>query len=125
MNTVAIPVLEKAKPLDNHLELLEAIPESAILVDSSGLIVATNAQLEKLFGYTRKELQGSHIELLIPEPLHAQHIKKRDQFIKSPRNQIMGDGKYIVVLISALFSRMCWKIFRTKIVSRSVLMSGI
>ena len=95
MDTVAIPVLEKARLFDSHLELLEAIPESAIIVDSSGLIVGSNQQLQKLFGYTRKELQGRHVESLIPERHHTKHISKRKQYSKTPSTQIMGGDKNI------------------------------
>lgn len=95
MSTVVSSAFETAKLFNSHHELLMAIPESALVVDSSGLIVDSNIQLEKLFGYTQKELQGKRIELLIPQRVHTKHIKKREQYNKSPHNQIMGEDNYI------------------------------
>ena len=42
-----------------------------MVVDESGLIQLANAQAEKLFGYTREELIGKPVEMLVPEELRA------------------------------------------------------
>jgi len=38
-----------------------------VIVDEDGAIVLVNAQTEKLFGYTRDELLGGSVDVLIPE----------------------------------------------------------
>ena len=50
-------------------ELLEAAPDGIVAVDGEGGIVLANAQMERLFGYSREELIGAPLELLVPEEL--------------------------------------------------------
>jgi PAS domain S-box-containing protein len=48
-------------------DVLEAAPEAAVVIDKAGRMVLVNAQTEKLFGYSRDELLGSAIGMLISE----------------------------------------------------------
>ena len=47
-------------------DVMEFAPDAFILADPHGEIVQVNAQAENLFGYSREELAGMHIELLTP-----------------------------------------------------------
>ncbi len=48
-------------------ELLEAAPDAIIEVDREGRILLLNLVTEKLFGYTREELLGQPVEILVPD----------------------------------------------------------
>jgi len=41
-------------------------PDAIIVVNNKGRIPQANVQAEKIFGYTRKELIGKPVEILIP-----------------------------------------------------------
>ena len=47
--------------------LFESVPEAVVISDEQGCIVRVNVQVERLFGYSRDELRGQPIEILLPE----------------------------------------------------------
>ena len=78
---------------DEFRLLFEAAPNGMIVVDQAGAIVFFNAQIEKLFGYSREELIGQTVELLIPEQFRTTHAALRDQFEKNRQPRPMGAGR--------------------------------
>ena len=72
--------------------LLEAIPDAIIAVNQQGIILQANSQTEVMFGYTREELIGQQIEILVPDRFREQHSHHRDHFAEQPRARRMGPG---------------------------------
>ncbi|HEY2461770.1 MAG TPA: PAS domain S-box protein [Candidatus Acidoferrum sp.] len=72
--------------------LLEAAPDAMIIVNSAGLIELVNAQMEQFFGYSREEVLGKSIDMLVPERFRGKHEQHRQGFLQSPRNREMGAG---------------------------------
>ena len=69
---------------------LEEAPTGMVMVDGNGLIVLVNAQLERLFGYSREELVGQPVEMLVPERFRGRHPGHRAGFFTQPRVRAMG-----------------------------------
>ncbi len=74
--------------------LLESAPDAMVIIkaDSTGEIVLVNAQAERLFGYTRAELLGRSIEVLIPDRLRDRHQRHRSGYAQDPHARPMGAG---------------------------------
>ena len=72
--------------------LLNSAPDGMIVTNEDGEIVLVNVGAEKMFGYTREELLGQPIEILIPERLRADHPKLRHAFVKESVARPMGMG---------------------------------
>lgn len=64
-----------------------------LMVDQSGTIVLVNSQIEKLFGYSRDELIGSPVKMLVPERSRAKHPEYQAEYLKSPETRPMGKGR--------------------------------
>ncbi|HYA89700.1 MAG TPA: sigma 54-interacting transcriptional regulator [archaeon] len=73
-------------------KLFEFSPDALIVTDAAGLIVNVNPQVERSFGYTRAELTGQPVEILIPERFRKTHPGQRNDYTASPRIRPMGIG---------------------------------
>jgi CheY-like chemotaxis protein len=60
---------------------LEAAPDAVVIADRDGRIIRVNAQAERLFGYSRGELLGREVEMLIPERFRGRHVGQRTAYV--------------------------------------------
>jgi PAS domain S-box-containing protein len=72
--------------------LLESAPQGVIAVDEKGCIALVNAKTEEMFGYTRDELLGQPLDILLPERYRAAHLGHRRQYFAHPHTRPMGLG---------------------------------
>ncbi len=56
------------------------------------MIELINQQTERLFGYTRAEMSGKLVEVLLPERYREGHIRYRQRFFADPVTRPMGSG---------------------------------
>ena len=73
--------------------VVEAAPNAIVMSDRAGAIVMVNAQAERMFGYSRGELIGRSIDLLVPERFRVGHPQMRAGFLSDPRPRPMGAGR--------------------------------
>lgn len=76
-------------------ELLEAAPDAIIEVDHEGRIVLMNRVTEETFGYTRHELLGQCVDVLLPDQLRGSHAGHRAEFEADPVTRPMGMGRVL------------------------------
>lgn len=76
--------------------LVEAAPDAILVVDPSGKILLINKQGEDLFGYSRSELVGKAVEILIPQKYLATHEQNRLEYMADPALRPMGAGRNLV-----------------------------
>src|SRR4029077_5478140 len=72
--------------------ILESAPDAMVIADAEGRIVLVNAETERLFGYSRDELVGQSVEILVPQRFRGNHPLHRQGYTAHPRNRLMGEG---------------------------------
>lgn len=84
--------LVRKKAEEKFKGFLESAPDAIVIADTNGVIQLINSQTEKLFGYSKTELIGKKIELLIPARFKSKHIAHRKTYSKNPTSRYMDVG---------------------------------
>ena len=86
-----LKVLRDARLLEAKFrDLLEFTPDAIVMVNVTGRIVLVNSQATTLFGWTREELLGQKVEILVPERYRSKHHGHETGFYAQPRIRTMG-----------------------------------
>ncbi|MDB5232418.1 MAG: domain S-box protein [Chitinophagaceae bacterium] len=64
-----------------------------IVTDKHGLIINFNKYAETQFGFSKDEIIGKVVDVLLPTSAHARHVQYREQYYKHPEPRIMGHGR--------------------------------
>ena len=91
-NRLKQTAVDRKKADARFRSLLETAPDAMVLAGEDGRIVLVNAQTEKLFGYTRTELLGNTVEMLVPPRFRGKHPQQRSQYFAAPKVRPMGAG---------------------------------
>jgi len=87
---------ERAARSEQQVRLaVESSPTGMLLVDRGGRIVLINAEIERLFGFKRAELQGQPVEILVPERYREEHPSHRAAFLAEPERRRVGSGREV------------------------------
>ena len=71
---------------------VESAPDAMIVVGATGEIILANQRAELLFGYTREELLGRELEMLMPAEIAERYAALRNEYLKGPTSRSMGTG---------------------------------
>lgn len=74
------------------IALLESASQAIISIDRTGRIVLANHRTEEMFNYTREELIGARMEILLPESRRGVHGSEREAYFNQPHIRPMGIG---------------------------------
>ena len=64
--------------------IIDTAPDGIIVTNSMGRIVRVNPRVKALFGYTKEELLGHTVEILMPDTLRSAHVQKREDYMEQP-----------------------------------------
>lgn len=74
-------------------ELIDVIPDAAMVVNRNSEFVLVNRMLVEMFGYDNKrELIGQSLDILLPEAVRGIHQNHVDRFFERGENRPMGKG---------------------------------
>ena len=77
----------------NLAAILETTVDTIVTINEKSIVLAFNQAAEKTFGYTKEEIIGKSVTLLMPEPFHSQHDSYVQNYIKTGIKKIIGIGR--------------------------------
>ena len=80
-------------PPDLLREAVEAVPIGVLIVNADGVVVLVNREVERLFGYTRSELLGQSVDVLVPDASRTHLATARGQYASQAPRQATGAGR--------------------------------
>ena len=79
-----------------YIDLFEFAPSGMVMVDRQGRIALINHQSEEMFGWTRSELLGKPIEILVPPERRTAHEAHRARYYADSKKRQMTSGRAVL-----------------------------
>lgn len=92
---VILDITDRRQADERFRQVVEGAPTAMLMVDGNGRIALANTQAENVFGYSRAELLGQCIDMLVPESSRAGHVGDRDDYAMEPQARPMGAGREV------------------------------
>ena len=89
----AVDITERRLAEERFRLVVEAAPNAMVMVSTDGKIELINAEVESVFGYSREELIGRPIEILVPDRFRSEHPNHRRSYLANPEVRAMGAGR--------------------------------
>jgi PAS domain S-box-containing protein len=88
-----IDISERKRAEERFRLVVEAAPNAMLMADGRRKITLVNRNAETLFGYSRTELLGEPLEMLVPERFRDRHPGHVAGFFGDPKARSMGEGR--------------------------------
>lgn len=93
--------LKQLRKTNNHISdtknqmeaILNHTSDAIILINKHAIIHEVNDSVLKTFGYSREELLGKNINILVPEPHHSKHDEYVQNYDKSMKSKIINKNR--------------------------------
>ncbi len=76
--------------------IVETAVNAIITISERGVIETANAATERIFGYTRDEMIGQNVSMLMPSPFREQHDAYLTHYRETGQRKIIGIGREVV-----------------------------
>ena len=95
--------------------MIETAQDAIVSIDEEGIVKIWNLSAERIFGYSRNEIMGKSISIIIPEEYKKKHEEGLKRFLQTGQAKIIGksieitgktkEGKEIPIELSLSFQR--------------------
>ncbi|MCU0963381.1 MAG: PAS domain S-box protein, partial [Pirellulaceae bacterium] len=75
--------------------IVETAVDGIITIDERGTIETCNPAVEKMFGYTRDEMIGRNVSLLMPSPEREQHDGHLARYAQTRQRHVIGGSREV------------------------------
>jgi PAS domain S-box-containing protein len=77
------------------LAAIETAVEGIATINERGIIEYVNPAIERLFGYTRDEVLGRNVKMLMPSPYQDEHDAYIGRYLNTGERRIIGIGREV------------------------------
>ncbi len=96
-NEQLIAEMAQRREVETQLrDVIEQAPNAMLMADRQGKMILVNRECERLFGYTRDEMIGQDIEMLVPLTARFRHREHREWFFFERKPRLMGEGRELL-----------------------------
>lgn len=75
--------------------ILQTVPDAMLIIDERGCVESLSATAERLFGYTKSEVIGRNVDMLMASPHHEQHDAYLKRYLATHERRIIGIGRVV------------------------------
>ncbi|MDF1662683.1 MAG: PAS domain S-box protein [Planctomycetota bacterium] len=86
---------DNRKQMAKLAAILETAVDAIITITNKGLIDSINPASERLFGYSKDELLGQNVKILMPEPYQSEHDSYLENYFATGIKKIIGIGREV------------------------------
>lgn len=76
--------------------IVETAVNAIITINERGIIENVNSATERMFGWTKDELTGQNVSILMPEPYRSQHDAYLSRYQHTGERKIIGIGREVI-----------------------------
>ena len=80
--------IKRAKEFSENL--IETAQDAIVSIDEEGIVKIWNLSAERIFGYSRNEIMGQPITIIIPEKYKKKHDEGLKRFLQTGQNKIIS-----------------------------------
>jgi len=88
------PLRRQGQEAEMVAEMLHAVeqhmPDALVTSDNQGVIERFNPAAERMFGWTREQVVGRNVSVLMPEPHASRHDEYIHKYLKTRKAKVMG-----------------------------------
>ncbi|EQB63218.1 MAG: PAS sensor protein [candidate division Zixibacteria bacterium RBG-1] len=70
--------------------VLETVGEGIVAIDSAGNILMVNQEIQNIFGYSKEELIGQKLQMLMPEKYRSAHAAGMKKYLGTGISRVLG-----------------------------------
>ncbi|MFM8444560.1 MAG: PAS domain S-box protein [Methylococcus sp.] len=83
--------------IEGHFRaIVDTITDGVIVIDQKGIVQLINPAVEQMFGYTRQELIGTNINILMPSPDRERHDEYLQRYYREGVARMIGKGREVM-----------------------------
>ncbi len=94
-NSMARSISERTSRMRS---VIETAVDAIILIDTKGLIQEFSPSAESIFGYTKEEILGHNISMLMPKSYQTEHDEYISNYLESHNRNVLGKQRELVAL---------------------------